>query len=240
MTNSFAVTFRERLNQAFEASKFSSHRDLSLASGWSETRINRILTGQFDHSKDGPGFFGMVRVCQQLGITTDYLSGIQKWRQSNPGTTMDAVTFLQSVSEEYSPPSLKSLIRAYVRSGKRVEAFAPYLDYCDIYEIPDTSTRKVVVRSVGSKSLAAMRMGEGSPVIMQEAYDRAPIEFQEQIFTAHQRAYEAGMAVEPDAIDQRMENKPIHVKIDFLRLTMRLSDADGKECMLNYCELIPQ
>ncbi|MEP0155227.1 hypothetical protein [Pseudophaeobacter sp.] len=240
MTNDLAITFRERLSQAYEASDFTSHRDLSLASGWSETRINRILTGQFDHSKDGPGFFGLVRVCQKLGITTDYLAGVKKWRQSNPGVTMDAVSFLQSVSQEYSPPNLKTLIRSYVRSGKRIEAFTPFLDYCDIYEVPDQETRQVTVRSVGAKSLAAMRMGEASAVIMQEAHDQASRSFQEQIFSAHLRAFNAGMTVEPDSIDQRMENKPIHVKIEYIRLTMRLADADGKECMLNYCELIPQ
>lgn len=240
MNDPLPELFRSRLEQAFNASKYTSHRDLSLAAGWSETRINRILTGQFANSKDGPGFFGLVRVCQKLGITTDYLSGVQKWRQSNPSTTLNAVAFLQSVNQEMTPPSLKALIRAYVRSGKRIEAFQPFLEYCDIYEVPNPKTRKIVVRSVGDKSLAALRMGEASAVIMQEAHDQAPPEFQEQIFSAHERAFNAGMTVEPDSIDQRMENRPIHVKIEYIRLTMRLADAAGKECVLNYCELIPQ
>lgn len=96
------------------------------------------------------------------------------------------------------------------------------------------------VLQVGDKSLAALRMGEASALVLQEAYETASEAFQEQVFQSHQRAYELGMTVEPDSIDQRMENRPVHVKIDYVRVAMRLHDADGTERILIYCELIPQ
>ncbi len=240
MDNELAIGFRERLTKAFEASDFQSHRSLSHAAGWSESRINRIITGQFDNSKDGPGFFGLVKICQVLHVTTDYLAGVEKWSKSNPTTTLNAVNFLDSIAAGHSPPTIKSLMHAYVRSGHRLEAFSSFMDYCDVYGLPTSEDRRVTVHSVGKKSLSALRMGENNHVILQDAYDQASPEFQEQIFSSHLRAYQAGITVEPDSIDQVMENRPVHVKIDYIRVAMRLKDASGQEYIVIFCELIPQ
>lgn len=240
MDSDLPKKFRERFTKAFEASDFNSQRALSIASGWSESRINRIVTGQFDNSKDGPGFFGLIRSCEQLGVTPDYLAGINKFNHSEQATALNAANFLQSISQDLGAPSIKSLIRTYVRSGHRLEAFRNFLPHCDVYDVPDQENQRVNILEVGEKSLAALRMGEASALVLQEAYDVAPPAFQKQVYESHLRAYELGMTVEPDAIDQRMENRPVHVKIDYIRVAMRLHDANGTERILIYCELIPQ
>lgn len=240
MSNQYAVSFRERFQKAYDNSSFTSYRSLSLASGWTASRIHSILTGNFDDSVHGPGFFGVARTCQQLGVTPDYLAGINKWQMSKPSDDLNALTFVSSLKQANTAPSIKELMRLYVRSGKRLEAFTDYIDRCDIYEEPIQENRSVTVRSVGKRSLAALRMGEANPLILQEAYDTASAEFREQIFKSHERALQRGITVEPDAIDQVMSNKPVHVKIDYIRVAMHLSDASGKGCILIYCELIPQ
>jgi len=144
------------------------------------------------------------------------------------------------MSQDHSTPTIKSLIRSYVRSGHRLEAFQKVMPYCDLYTAPDPDSHTVKVLQVGEKSLAALRMGEASSLVLQEAYNTATPEFREQVYTSHKRAWDLGLTVEPDAIDQRMENRPVHVKIDYIRVAMRLSDASGAEYILIYCELIPQ
>ena len=233
------LEFKARLTNAFDRSEFDSMRALSLASGLSESRIHKMLTGQFDHSKDGPGFFTIIRICKQLGITPDHLAGIDRWQEHSPQTTLNALNLLQTVSQSHSPPSVSELVRRYIRSGQRIEAFEDLLDYCDVYEAPDDETRTVTVRSVGEKSLAALRMKENSVTVLQTAYDSATPEFREQIFASHQKAVKNGMTVEADVIDERMNNRPIHVKIEYLRVALSLTDADGRSCLLIYCELIP-
>lgn len=239
MSKSLPLEFKRRFLEAYENSEYTSHRQLSLDIGWSESRINRIITGQFDDSKDGPGFFGLVRACERLGVTPDYLAGIHKWSQPSSDSTLNAVNLLKSVNKENKPPEIETMMGLYVRSGARLEAFLKHKDYFDLYEAPNTDTQRIKCTHVGAKSLSALRMGEGNPVILQEAYDKAPAPFQQRIFDSHLRAYEGGLTVEVDAIDERMENKPVHVKIDYIRVAMSLSDVNGDQHLLIFCQLIP-
>jgi len=245
MPQSFSVAFRNRFKKAFEASEFTSYRSLSLATGWSESRIQRIISGQFDDSKDGPGFFGINRVCEQLKITPDYLAGIHRWKdpatESRPtaADTLNATMFLQAIAEEHQPPSVKQLVRMHTRAGGRIEAFSNHLDYCDAYNMPDHEKRLVQIRSVGLKSLAALRMGEANPLLLQDAFNVATPELRERIYSLHCRTIDRGITIEPDSIDERMSNHPVHVKIDYLRVSMKVTDQDGTESILIFCELIP-
>ena len=245
MSQSFSVGFRNRFQRAFEASDFTSYRSLSLATGWSESRIQRIISGQFDDSKDGPGFFGISRVCEQLKITPDYLAGIHRWKEPSldpkptAADTLNASMFLQSINEDHQPPSVKQLMRMFARGGARIEAFSNHLDYCDIYDLPDHDKRLIQIRTVGPKSLAALRMGEANPLLLQEAFNAATPELREQIYSHHCRTVESGITIEPDSIDERMSNHPVHVKIDYLRVSMQVTDQDGVESILIFCELIP-
>jgi len=102
MTQTFSIAFRERFQKAFEASDFDSYRSLSLATGWSESRIQRIISGQFDNSKDGPGFFGISRVCQLLKITPDYLAGIHRWEHANPSQNPSQMLLLNSLMKNFN------------------------------------------------------------------------------------------------------------------------------------------
>lgn len=238
MQHELPIQFRNRFEAAVGASPFTSQRSLSIASGWSESRINRILTGQFDHSKDGPGFFGLIRVCEQIGVTPDYLAGLNKWHMSRPLDGDPTIT--TSPQRDPGAPNIEEMLRLYVRSGARIEAFKNVLDYCDIYEMPDDTARTVKIRQIGKKSLSALKMGEASHLMLQEAYDMAPPEFQEHIYEAHARAAKIGMAVEADVIDERMENHHVHVKIDYTRVALKLADTSGLNCILVYCQMLPQ
>ncbi|MGR3813429.1 MAG: hypothetical protein ACU0AU_05005 [Cognatishimia activa] len=245
MTNSkddnLPVRFRERLEEAFKDSPFTSYRQLSVASDLSVSRIHRLLSGQHDNSKDGPGFFSVIRICENLGITPDFLAGIsEKWKNATPGQTMEAITLIDSLTKSFDRPTTKELARLYMRSGQRIEAFEQYMDYFDVYEALDFESRRVKIRSVGDKSLSTIRMGKSSEVILQDAYDNASPEFQEKIFAGHERGWNSGFLCEVDSINERVPNRPVHVKIDFLRVAMRVTDAEGSETLLIFCELLPQ
>ncbi|MBY6055407.1 hypothetical protein [Leisingera daeponensis] len=240
MDEDFAVGFRKRFEAAYEASAYTSHRQLSIDVGWSEARASRIVGGHFDNSRDGPGFFGIVRACEKLGITPDYLAGISKWREPGEAAQLNALTFLQAMEQMHKAPDVEAMSRAYMRSGARLEGFDEFRDYFDLYEAPDMEAGVVKAVHVGAKSLSAMRMGVANHIVLQEAYDRAPAEFQKRIFEAQKRACEAGMTIELDSIDERMANRPVHVKIDYLRVAMKVTDANEKPHVLIYCQLIPQ
>lgn len=240
MLNQFAVDFRKRVERAYQLSDYTSYRSLSLDVDWSPSILHKLVNGKFDYSKDGPGFFGTTRLCEKLGVTPNFLAGTKQWTQSPTAEAIDALEFLQSIEETRSRPTIGKLIHAYVRSGQRLEAFKQFMEHCDVYELPDLETRKVQIRSIGARSLSALRMGEANTVILQEAYDQADPAFQEHIFGGHERTLASGMTIEVDAIDQRMNNHPRHVKIEYTRVAMHLKDAEGTECILIYCELIPQ
>lgn len=245
MQNDFPTEFRARFERAYEASEFESYRSLSLASGWSESRIQRIMKGQFDDSKDGPGFFGIARVCQQLKVTPDYLAGIHRWKESTtpPETltnaALNATQFLQVFAEEHKPPTVKQLVHSHSRSGARIEAFSKHFAYCDIYDAPDHDRRLVQIREVGSRSLSALRMGEANPLLLQEAFNAASDKLREKVYEHHCRTMERGICIEIDSIDEAMSNHPVHVKIEYLRVSMLVKDHQGRESILIFCELIP-
>jgi hypothetical protein len=245
MQNNFSAEFRARFERAYEASDFESYRSLSLASGWSESRIQRIMKGQFDNSKDGPGFFAIARVCQQLKITPDYLAGIHRWKESNtppkapPNASLNASQFLQVFAEEHKPPTIKHLVHTYTRSGARIEAFGKLLDYCDIYDLPDHERGLIQIREVGSKSLSALRMGEANPLLLQEAFNAASDHLRQKVYDHHCRTIDRGVCIEIDSIGEAMSNHPVHVKIDYLRASMTVKDHQGQESILIFCELIP-
>lgn len=245
MSIDFPVEFRERFERAYKASSFESYRSLSLASGWSESRIQRIMKGQFDNSKDGPGFFGIARVCQQLKITPDYLAGIHRWKEcdSQPAASnnakLNASQFLQVFEDEHSPPTIKQLVHTYSRSGARIEAFGKHLDYFDTYDLPDHNSRLIQIRDVGSKSLSALRMGEANPLLLQEAFNAASDQLREKIYDHHCRTIDQGICIEVDSINEAMSNHPVHVKIDYVRVSMKVKDHQGQESILIFCELIP-
>lgn len=245
MPQDFSVEFRKRFSRAYEASNFESYRSLSLASGWSESRIQRIMKGQFDDSKDGPGFFGITRVCHQLKITPDYLAGIHRWREAGADqidsktATLNASQFLQVIAEDHQPPTVKQLVHAHTRSGARIEAFKSHLDYCDIYDLPNHDEQSINIRAVGAKSLSALRMGEANPLLLQDAVNAASDTLRKRMYDHHMRTLEHGITIEIDSINEAMSNHPIHVKIDYLRVSMRVKDHQGKESILIFCELIP-
>lgn len=238
MSQELAVLFRERLSDAFERSDFKSHRALSQAAGLGDSRVHRIIKGQFDDSKDGPGFFNVVRLCQQLSVTPDYFAGVQKWGSSEADTDESASIFIERFTQQGNRPSTKEVARRYVRGGARVEAFTDLKDYYDLYEPPHEQTIKVI--HVGSKSLAGQRIGGSNPALLQACFDQAPDSLKAKIYDAQVKAFAAGYVCEPDYINEMYEPLPMQVKIDYLRSSMRVADADGREFLLLFAELIPQ
>ncbi len=242
MKNQFAVAFRDRFNTAFQDSDYTSLRALSNDSNLSDSRVHAIVSGGFDDSPHGPGFFSLVRLCENLGVTPDYLAGISdKWRSPSPGQALNAMALLDSISIDFARrPTIKELSHLYLRGGQRIEAFQAHMDYCDIYAPLNLETRRVKITATGPKSLSTVRMGQSSPAILQHAYDNAPEAFQEKIFAGHERAWNAGFLCEVDSIDERVPNKPLHVKLEYIKVSMRLQDAEGNECLALFCEPLPQ
>lgn len=239
-TEELPVIFKDRLTQAFKRSSFRSHRALSTASGLGETRVHRMINGQFDNSKDGPGLFNIVRLCEQLSITPDYLVGQTGW--NNPSSPMDTsgAAMMEAYAGLSETPTTKEFARRYVRGGARLEAFHDLRDFFDLYGPPDRVNKNINVLRVGPKSVAGQRVGGSNPAILQTCYDNASPALRNKIFSGQVKAFDGGYVCEPDSIDEMYETVPMHIKIDYLRTSMRVSDASGSEYLILFAEVIPQ
>lgn len=159
----------------------------------------------------------------------------------NSGESLDPQNVLLETDDHQKKPTVLELMRRYIRGGQRKEAFAPFYEFFDFYDLPDEETRTVKIQSMGEHSLSSrMTDNRSNPSVVQEAYNAAPKAFQEQIFRAHLQIARDGWTTQPDYIDQRMANLPKHQKFDYLRVGMRLTDMENNTSIAIYCELLPQ
>lgn len=237
MIEELPTTFKERLTKAFDASPFRSHRALSQAAGLGESRVHRILAGQFDDSKDGPGFFNVVRLAEQLSVTPDFFAGIRSWGVTKNEVEETALAFLERF-EGSGNPTTKEFARRYVRGGNRLEAFEDLRPYFDLYAPPDRKANKIQVLHVGHKSLAGQRIGGSNPALLQTCFEEASPELQRKLCEGQVRAFDEGYICQPESINEMYGAIPMKINIDFLRSSMHVTDASGAHFLLLFAELI--
>jgi hypothetical protein len=241
--------FRDRLASAISNSEFYSDNvfGLSRDAGLGEKTVYNILRDEkLDVSKSGPGIFGLARVSRLLDVSLDYLAGnaAPAIKQATSGDIANLSDHVQETMSSQSGETGKSLssdvlLRMYVKSGGRIEAFAQWLDNCDQYEIPRTDSQGIRVINVGKKSLAALTMGENSSSLLQAALDDVPdSELRERWLTDYHTANNLGALTTLETLDVQMPNHPVRVKMDFIRTLLRVADKDNNASILNFSFLV--
>lgn len=226
-----SIIFRQRLEEAFQASSFKSYRQASLAADMSEPQVQQIIKGRFDHSKNGPGLFAMKRLAQALGTTLSHL--IEEGEVEAPE---DPAIF--NGTGDTDRPTIDEMMIRHVRGGGHIDAFKGAIEYSDIYRHPDKSETPQIFR-IGCKSLLGLRMGTTDRAEVQSEIDHMDIARQKDIKAFHQRVAKNGVALDSVFIDHKLRTRPLHVRAEYSRLGLLVVDQKGCEKILIHCTPIP-
>ena len=225
---SIGLTFRNNFLKFFEASRYTSFRALSLNSGVSPSRAQKISTGLFDDSSVGPGIFLVDKLCRELNCTPNDLLGYADSGQ-NSGASEPART---------GQPSVEILVQRWVRSGGKVDGFKDFLRYCQIYGEPKDG--KIKLLNSGALSLASRAAKTTSVPYLQDQFFKFPANTQSSIYEGQKRAWDRGMGLDAEFVNHQMPEKDRKAKFDFLRAAVRTKMADGSEALVVYCAVIGQ
>jgi hypothetical protein len=237
--------FRERLKAAISSSKYNgSARALSIDAGLGERSIANMLGNTaMDDSKSGPGLFSMARVADCLGISLDWLAGrdlatpsiSEGDKQFNMSLARFSTTSAGQFTQGNQPPTPQAMLRLYVRGGGQLEAFSKVIQYCDRYHCPDPDTDAVSVLAVGESSLASLTMGASDPSILQIALNTVPDPvFRAKLINDHQETMRRGSLCTVEELNVQMPNKPVRVKMDYIRVLLHVSDRNGHQSILAF------
>lgn len=241
--------FRQRLKAAMDKSKYrNSARSLSLAADLGERTVANMLSNEaIDSSKTGPGLFSMSRVANLLGVSLDWLAGrddltppmTEGDKQFSLAMERFAATSSGQFTQGNRPPNPQAMQRLYVRSGGRLEAFESVLKYCDRYNCLEPDAKSVSVKAVGQESLAALTMGSNDAGVLQIALSTVPDEaFRKRLVDDHLETQRRGCLCTVETLDVQMPNKPVRVKMDYIRVLLHVADSSGKAEILSYSALI--
>lgn len=238
--------FRERLQLALDSSTHN-RRTLSLAAGLGERTIANILGNkELDTSPTGPGLFAMARVCEELGISMDWLAGREEamrgLKSAEKELAMTIQRFKSAIPTETDSGAILSpnyMMRLFVRSGGMLEAFEDLLSYCDRYEPPKSIDDPIKVLAQGSNALSAITMGGSNPDVLQMALNSASDgALRKKLVSDHIEASKRGCLTTVESLDVQMPNRPIKIKMDYTRVILNLKTKTGKKENVLYASLI--
>lgn len=236
--------FISRLEAALNArAKPMSQRQLGQACGLSTSAVAKMF--KRGDEGQGPGFFRVAKMCDVLGITPNYLAGLDDMKPvvagpvSNNRLMSFADQILTLAEEMADRPSLEKMHSLYLRGGARLEAFSSVQEYFDLFELPSVHGRPVVLRA-GQKSLATMTIGQHGANDLQNAIDGVTSQdFHDHLMRDYQEAERVGWCSSPfmemDIVSGSINQR---IKADYSRLLLCVEDADGKRVILNYAKLI--
>jgi len=243
-------SFRTLLRQKIDASEKYRGRvyQLALDANLGRKSLYNMLRDQrLDTSKTGPGLFAMSRVANLLETSLDDLVGppriFASGQEANAHKHLIADHVVRTLNSQGSLSvdrlSVDILLRLHMKSGGRIEAFEPYMSYCDQYFAPTEEASRIVVQRVGNQSLAAITMGQASCETLQIALDNveAP-ELRQRWLRDYREALNRGTLVTLESLDVQMPNRPIRVKIDFMRCLLGVQDQAGEHSLLNFSLLV--
>lgn len=227
-----SIQFRDAFEKAFRNSKFTSYRQLSLASQCSEPQAQQIIKGKFDGSNTGPGIFTMYRLARSLGISLD------SFFQADLAPPTKNLDQLNNVHGR-EPTCYDALMSIHWRSGGRLEAFDEVQESFDLYAAPNDETIKPVIKRIGAEGLLCMRMQTTDISIAQRELDALPPQLRRQVLDFHRRVMTEGMCVENTFLDHRLKSKPVHVRAGYSKLGLRVEGQNDRPYVLLACKPIP-
>ncbi|WP_238368260.1 hypothetical protein [Mesobacterium pallidum] len=187
----------------------------------------------------------MARIARLLGVTLDYLAGHgrihpQSLKVGDQALIDHASSAMRAQIEGlHENLTADGLLRLHAKSGARIEAFADFLDRADRYNVPTYEDGGLHVIEVGARSLSALTMGENNLETLQQALDLVTDDgLRRRWVTDYAMAGHRGTLVTLEALDVQMPNKPVRVRIEFVRTLLCVQDVTGNRSILNFSLLV--
>lgn len=206
-------TFRHRFNKA-RGRVGISLAQLARLSTNSPTKLQDISNGKFDHSKDGPGIFGIQRTTRHLQVTLN-----------------DLVP-----PEIPSRPGINKFLSRFEGKDTPISRFADLLDFCDIYKKPEGGASQI--DQIGSKSLLVIASGISDPALLQIAYEQWPLSRRKKIYNRQALAWDRGHIVDSEIYDASYAENYLRPAFSLLLAACRVRDLTGLPRLLIYAEPI--
>ena len=233
--------FLDRLRIAVDNSDYKSLRQISIDSELSENNLANILNNStIENSKSGPGFFAIARICKTLGITPNFLAGINDIDAAQASPVIDehasglATALAELVSDAKNRPSESRLFGMFIRGGARLEAFEHVMEYCDLLEAP-SSPRPLHLLHVAPKGMTAKAIGtldvEKANLAVQTTADEC---FRENMLAAHRKTEANGYLVTIEDINVTSQSIAKRIRESYVRYLFCVEDAKGKKYILNH------
>lgn len=235
-----------RLLRAIEKSSYkNSFRKLSREADLSTNFVSNLLNKEND-TRVGPGFYSICRLCEVLGITPNYLAGLEEPRISAAPQSPEDLLVLRTLEAAHSmtvsgnsTPTIDSLMKLFALSGGRIEAFSSVIDYCDLYFEPKEDDEHLRVKEMGKNSLSSLTLGCRDTDVLQAALKNVEdSEFKALLMNDYKRASKDGVLLSSEELAVQMPNKPRRIKIDYTRLLLKLRNAQGETSILTFARLL--
>ena len=229
--NPIAITLRTRIKDAFERSELPSYSALSRAAGMSRPVAQKLLAGQFDNSKDGPGVFSVKRMANALGTTVGHLLG------EDLSSDIISQSFFTGTNRKKSV--IEKLMETYWRGAGRYEAFDPLIEDCDVYSIPNADDLAPQIVRVGKRTLFAGRLGGPFQRDAQREIDQFAAEKKQDVLEFFGRVLREKTAIGNAFLDHNMVTRPARVSASNVRLGLLTQTAQGQQQILLHTLPIP-
>ncbi len=240
--------FFDRLKRAIDASlKFhGSTEKAAKAGGRSQQYLDTVLA-----EKTEPGFFFVAQLARELGISMNYLAGLtnEPFDISSlmPGEGIDdaALGFFNQISNKLRGAALKrgdeptfhDVLELWHTHGKRLSAYDSFIEWFDIYEVPDAAAGGIQLERMGHKSLAARTLGSANLSTMQYALDHVEdTGLKNSLLTAYRDAGNGKPILTEEVLNVLAPGSDIKIELEYLRLLIRVTDDSGEARILNYSQ----
>lgn len=227
-----STLFREKFTRAFQQSKFSSYRQLSLQAGCSEPTVQQIISGKFDGSTSGPGIFTFHRLATALGASMDSFL-----EDEIVPPQKDLSVFNDPGRNDQS--SFDALMATHWRGGGRLEAFADVEGHLDLYLPPKEDSLTPKIKKMGRFSLMSRRLETTDTTIAQREIDRLPLALKREVIDFHSEVIARGIVCGNTFLDHQLTTKPVYVRAGYSRLGLRVEDPSGRTLIAVACKPIP-
>jgi len=231
MKDSTAEKFTNRFRQAFEKSGYTSYSALSLDAGLSRPVTQKIISGQFNHSSNGPGVFSTKKLADAMGTTVAFLMS------EDLHTDEQSQAFFSGAGRQKG--MIERLMETHWRGAGRMEAFDQHIEDCDVYAIPNDPSDTPRILRVGMRTLFARRLGGPFLVDAQSELDAFSKEKKEDVTSFHLRVAKDGTAIGNSFLDHNLRTRPARVSASNIRLGLLVSDHRGQQSILLHAAPIP-
>ena len=203
-----------------------------------------------EDAKREPGFFRVVKLARELGVTPNDLCGMSNDFNVAPSSEQRiadaAVNAIHGVAEEVKKKytdsgtnvNVKSLVSWWQETGGRIEALGSMADHIDLYEIPgptDGITNPIIM---GRQSLATKTLDSNSTDHLRYVLRAFKEPDRLDLVAAYSHAASEGAKFGVETIDVHVPELDQVIQYSYFRTLLRCKDPVGNEYILNCSEFL--